>query len=174
MMMQFSKKQSGAALIVALIMLLVLTILGVAVMETSVLEERMAGNNMRTARTFQAAEGAIREAERRLSLLPQAPIAGEGFVRALGEPNVAVNEWWLDRTDAWWRDTGTNSTQEANQVYPGVTPQPHYFVEEYSSVCDTLVDPQESECVFVFRITAIAWSGRNTTALIQSLYSRRF
>jgi Tfp pilus assembly protein PilX len=49
----------GVALVVALVFLLLLTILGVTVMNTAALEGRMAGNTQETNRAFQAAESAI-------------------------------------------------------------------------------------------------------------------
>jgi len=51
--------QRGVALVVALVFLLLLTILGVTVMNTSALEGRMAGNTQETNRAFHAAESAL-------------------------------------------------------------------------------------------------------------------
>ena len=56
-------KQTGSALIVALSMLLVLTILGVASMQSSSLQEKMAGNSRDSQVAFQAAEAALRAGE---------------------------------------------------------------------------------------------------------------
>lgn len=52
-------KQSGAALIVGLILLLVLTVLGVSGMNTSRMEVRMAGNTQFRQDAFQLAESGI-------------------------------------------------------------------------------------------------------------------
>jgi Tfp pilus assembly protein PilX len=52
-------RERGVALVVALVFLLMLTILGVTVMQTASLEGRMAGNTQETNRAFQAAESAI-------------------------------------------------------------------------------------------------------------------
>ncbi len=51
--------QSGAALVVALIILLVLTILGVSAMNTTSLEEKMAANAQELTRAFHAADSGI-------------------------------------------------------------------------------------------------------------------
>lgn len=51
--------QRGAALIISLIMLLVLTLIGVAGMNTSVMQERMAVNSQNSNRAFQAAESTV-------------------------------------------------------------------------------------------------------------------
>lgn len=57
------QKQTGAVLIVGLIMMLLLTILGLASMGDSELQERMSGNVRDRNIAFQAAEGALRIAE---------------------------------------------------------------------------------------------------------------
>jgi len=54
------KKERGATLIVSLIVLLVLTLIGVAGMNTSVMQERMAVNSQNSNRAFQAAESTVR------------------------------------------------------------------------------------------------------------------
>ncbi len=55
--------QTGAALIVSLLLLLVMTLLGVSAMQGSVLEEKMAGNFFEREKTFQIAEAQLRSAE---------------------------------------------------------------------------------------------------------------
>ena len=52
-------RQQGAVLIVSLMLLLVMTLLSVASMSTSVMQEKMAANAQNTNRTFQAAESAV-------------------------------------------------------------------------------------------------------------------
>jgi type IV pilus assembly protein PilX len=55
--------QSGAILIVGLIFLIVFTLLGITALQTTALEERMAGNMRDWTVAFQAAEAALRDAE---------------------------------------------------------------------------------------------------------------
>ncbi len=52
------KKQQGGALLVAMIMIFMLSIMGVSAMRGSTLERRMATNSIQTATTFQGAESA--------------------------------------------------------------------------------------------------------------------
>jgi len=56
-------KQTGSALIVALTILLVLTVLGVSSMRTTSLEDKMAGNARDAQTAFEAAEFALGQAE---------------------------------------------------------------------------------------------------------------
>ena len=60
------KQQSGAALIVSLILLIVLTVLSIAAMQGTTMQERMAGNYRDTNQAFQAAEAALRAGESEL------------------------------------------------------------------------------------------------------------
>lgn len=59
---RMGSRQGGAALIVGLILLLVLTILAVSGVITSTLELRMVGNTQLQERAFQAAEVAVEDA----------------------------------------------------------------------------------------------------------------
>lgn len=61
------QRQSGAALLVALVLLLVLTLIGVSGMTSVGLQERMAGSLSERAGYFEAAEAGLRHAERYLS-----------------------------------------------------------------------------------------------------------
>ena len=54
-----ARREQGIALVIALVFLLMLTILGVAVMDTASMEGRMSGNTQEMNRAFQAAESAI-------------------------------------------------------------------------------------------------------------------
>jgi Tfp pilus assembly protein PilX len=58
------RPQQGAALVVGLVMLLVLTLLGLASMQSTSLQERMASNFDQRHQAFQLAETALRFAER--------------------------------------------------------------------------------------------------------------
>ncbi|MEW5789722.1 MAG: PilX N-terminal domain-containing pilus assembly protein [Pseudomonadota bacterium] len=60
-------RQRGATLLAGLIFLIILTLIGVTASRVSILEERMAGNLRDRAVALQAAEMALRDAERDLS-----------------------------------------------------------------------------------------------------------
>jgi type IV pilus assembly protein PilX len=59
----YSKNESGVALIVVLVMLLILTILGINGAQNTIMEERMAGNYRDCQIAFEASESALRVAE---------------------------------------------------------------------------------------------------------------
>jgi len=60
------RRQSGAVLFIALIMLLIITLLGIGSMREVVLESRITGNLLEQKRLQNAAESALREGERRI------------------------------------------------------------------------------------------------------------
>lgn len=53
------RRQAGAVLLTALIMLLILTLLGLSSMNTNILEERMAANSVSVQKAFQAADSVV-------------------------------------------------------------------------------------------------------------------
>jgi type IV pilus assembly protein PilX len=63
----------GSVLVTSLILLLVMTLLGLSAMQTSLMEETMAGNARDHNLAFQAAEAALRDADAWLYSLPRAP-----------------------------------------------------------------------------------------------------
>ncbi len=66
-------RQRGAALVIALILLLVMTLLGVAALRTTTLEERMAANSQEHNRAFHAAESGLTQGL--LAMLPNAALS---------------------------------------------------------------------------------------------------
>lgn len=61
-----SSRQRGAALIISLIILVVMTIIGTTAIQTTTLEERMVSNMRDRSLAFQMAEMALRDAEEKL------------------------------------------------------------------------------------------------------------
>jgi len=82
----YPKKQSGVALIVGLVILLLLTLIMITALKVTALEERMSGNSQNRNVAFQAAESALREAEasilQHVYLNPQVDWNGDGSQEA--------------------------------------------------------------------------------------------
>ena len=74
--------QRGAVLVFALLLLLVMTILGVASIGNSVLEERMSGNFHQSTSALQSAEIGLRVAENWLDGITRANLEDDGWFRA--------------------------------------------------------------------------------------------
>ena len=80
------RRQHGAALVVGLLLLLVLTILAISGMTTASLEMLMAGNEQYQERAFQAADSAV---ERAITAGIYNTNATVGTYTPSGDPNVA-------------------------------------------------------------------------------------
>ena len=65
----FQSRQSGIALFISLVLLLVLTIIGVSSVQTTSLEVRMTRNEHDAMLAFQAAESALRDAEAQIETI---------------------------------------------------------------------------------------------------------
>ncbi len=150
-------RQQGAALVIGLIMLVLVTLLGLTAMRTSALEERMAGHTSDRALAFQAAEAALRQGEQYLNgavigafmaipsstglLLPRLPgdddpYDGNPFTDdGLADDCTATKcRPWSEALD--WRPA-TNHSRAATGVV-GVAQQPRYIIEDISATvaCD--------------------------------------
>lgn len=165
-------RQSGAAMVIALVMLLVLTVLGTATARMTLLEERMTGNTQDRRVAFQAAEGALRDGE---NLLEQPVLPEFEGDDGLYQP-AAPDEEPLWRTVDF--DAGDSRTYGALAQADGVLAQAEssYFIEELPRVptagvslaADTPVDD-----VRFYRVTArgVGIAGAATVTL-QTTYRR--
>ena len=184
------KRQQGMALFVSLVFLLILTILGVSSMQSTILEEKMAGNFNDQNRAFQASESSLRAAEswlQGLTVKPDdstAPSATQVWkvMNAADDPDGAGVDcagnntmWWIQCDGAWW---GANAAQPLPVLnLEKVSAEPYYLIEEHDFLKDSLNvgKAKDKQGVTFYRITSRATGGSNlTVAKTQSFYSRRF
>lgn len=170
--------QKGAVLIIGLIMLLLLTVIGLASMRGSELQERMAGNSRDKNLAFQAAEAGVRAGETFLSQSTLPAFSGSGLYQDLNKVGAAVprpTDW---STTQW----GTNSIKLPTGTLKGVIDQPSYAVEKVvvtaaaanpGSGADTeSVDKMGGSSEY-YRITSRGLGGTNNAEVIlQSTYNR--
>ncbi|GAB2885795.1 hypothetical protein GCM10027046_12770 [Uliginosibacterium flavum] len=93
---QAKRKQSqqGAALIVGLVFLLVLTMIGVSAIQTSTQEERMTGYILDSNASLQAAEAALREAESFVKNRTEATLIGAYYADPGTSPESSIPANW--------------------------------------------------------------------------------
>jgi type IV pilus assembly protein PilX len=104
--------QRGISLLVALIMLLFLSLLAVAVLRTTALEERMSANLLDRTRQFQSAESALRIAETAISAGISVPSSGcNGGVCAT--PLAGATDRWLDSGFGGWATASKTGNNDA-------------------------------------------------------------
>jgi type IV pilus assembly protein PilX len=120
-------RQCGAVLVVSLLLLLIMTVIGVAAMSTNSLEERIAGNLGDRDLAFQAAESALRDAENFINGVAIIT-AFDGNNGLLCEDNPTCPEPDYTAVNTW---QGTNSREYAGggTAIPGVSTQPRYVIK---------------------------------------------
>ena len=84
---QALRRQGGITLLVVLIMVLLVTLAGIAAVRTLVVEERMASNSLDRNLAMQSAERVLREAEDIALGQSQAQIFNTGFTASAGDNN---------------------------------------------------------------------------------------
>lgn len=173
-------KQQGMVLIVALIILMAMTILGVSSMTTTSLEERMAANTRDRHVAFQAAEATLREGERYVQGSAMNPASfntactnGLCDCDPLNFTNAACPEYWTDTTLNVWNTSGKYRTY-TNQ-FSGTSQAGKYIIEFVGNVCpsDTSCTPTPADPQ-MFRITAVGYGQTpNSKVMLQSTYKKQ-
>jgi len=175
--------QRGMSLFPALVFLLVLTMLGVAALGSSAMQERMAGNAKDMNIAFQAAEAGLRDAEADIDAnLTLATVFTSACTNGLCTP---PSEWASpSSTDISklidWSNTGLTRTYGAYTgaaAFPVVAAQPVYVIELVS-----VLPPSTGGSVGigiapagtggrVYRVTVLATGARaETRTILQSSY----
>lgn len=172
------QQQHGAALITALSILLVLTILGVSAMSTSALQERMAGNARDAEVAFEAAEFALRQAE--------AFINGQtntnAFTNANGLYAASSTVAWEDENN--WTTAAQHVTLPTN-TFMTVPSQPQYMIQVINTTIDAPAAqsleavshnaqaPPVTGSIRVFQITARGYGlSSSSRVMLQSYYGK--
>lgn len=125
--LRIGQRQGGASLVVVMILLVVMTLLGLAVLRSTLLEERMSANLLDRSYAFQAAEAALRQGE---------TVAGASTTRAAVPANGCSNgicslpvattaDRWLDPSFA---ETNWSAASAASRS--SIAP-PATFIVEY-------------------------------------------
>jgi type IV pilus assembly protein PilX len=165
-------RQRGIALITSLILLVVMTLLGLAVIRSITQEERMAGQNYSRSLAFQATESALRTVEELIETKKPTPAAGAACAALNGLMSCGAP---LATDIPRWNDTAFASWEALPAVGSGtlaVTPQ--YFVEYLGNTfaCrpGNATDPNDCKR---YRITARSsdGTGGKTMVMLQSVYA---
>ena len=163
------RRQRGATLIVSLIILLILTLLGVTAMQSSTMEERMAGNINDRNLAFQAAESALRTGE--------AWLQSFGALLPIANDSASNGIYTVDTPPAnWWTGTGpATPPQVAGGTFSALATQPRYIIEERAYVEGASLrigsDP-EGGGFNVYRVRSRGTGGTDAaTVLLESTYA---
>ncbi|MCC4632270.1 MULTISPECIES: PilX N-terminal domain-containing pilus assembly protein [Xanthomonas] len=163
-------RQAGVSLIVVLLLLLIMTLLGLAVLRSTVLEERMASNLVDRGRSFQAAEGAVREAEDRIKSTATLTIPSSGCNDGICATPVATDaDRWLATSRTGWRTASLTVDSTA---------APKYIIEYMGDAptwpaCDR-ISPIPALCLAPrYRITAVSEGSGRSQVLLQTNYIKQ-
>lgn len=175
------RAQGGAALAVSLVMLLLMTMIGLAGMQSTVLEERMTGNLRDRDLAFKAAESALQNAESLLdpsTALPTFSDAGtSGFY---SRTSTAVPDWKASST---WT-TANSLGSYTGGTLAKVKTLPSFFIEElaYTTTMSSSTGggleagaqlASQSGTNTYYRITARGTGGTdNAEVIVQSVFRR--
>jgi type IV pilus assembly protein PilX len=168
-------RQSGAVLIVSLLLLLVLTVLGVVMMQTTRMQERMAGATRDLNMSLQGAESGLRYGESVVAAytaLPDTTGTLPCTVCQKGTLPVAI----YDPAQFNWTANAQTYGQAGLTSPTTLAANPRYTTEDLGFVPDSLDSGQEvPDGRDFFQISALSTgaSGLATTVL-QSTYARRF
>ncbi len=154
-------RQQGMALIMALVILLILTILGITAMNTSTLQLLMTGNSQYQTVALNTAEDVIREAEKKVD-----QIVATKTLPASGYYDLSAGTPEVDLKNFQWAN---------NQV---IVQNNAKYIIEYAG--DTVLDSAslawrqnagiQGDTVSVFRLTARAPAARGAMRFVQSIY----
>lgn len=170
----FPARERGAAMVIALVMLLVLTLLATASARMTLMEERMTGNTQDRNIAFQAAEAGLRagEGEAQVPVLPDFDVNASGLYTP-ADPGDAPHWELVD-----WTDEGEVLVSDELADAPGLLSEAtvSYIVEELPRVAtpgeSLAADATVDEATF-YRVTArgVGVSG-NAAVTLQTTFKR--
>ena len=180
--MHSSRKQRGAVLIVALIFLVVMTMLILASIRGTVMQERMASNLYDRSLAFQAAEAALREGERFvLESAPKPTGTGCDSNGNCSKPDPDEIPAWEDEDN--WDAAHSAEDSHGHAIEIGDLPVPPQFLVELLAedmpevnLCEsTAIDP-DAPCYggpegLRYRITARSGEAGRAVVILQSVYA---
>ena len=163
-----SRRERGAILVTSLLLLLVVTILGITVMQMTRMQERMAGNSRDINLAFQAGEASLR--------------AGESLVLSFATPPVSCTAAPCqvferralpplnNQTPTWWSTTAQADSNAAQSAVLDESPQ--YVVEQYGWIRNSW-DVTDTTGRDVYQISARSTGGSGKAEVVlQSTYAR--
>lgn len=180
-------QQTGTVLLVAMIMLLVMTLLGISSMRGTALEERMAGNWRDQNIALQAAEAALREAERSLPNVrpePQGTVADgcdevDCLVFEMDTDDSATFNYLLS-SDTGKKNKWRSRATEYHTAIAGASAQPRYLIEARGIVRDSLTsgfgyDTSTEGWMDMYQITAEGYGQtQEGSRILQIIYAKRY
>lgn len=178
--MALAKQQSGAVLLVSIIMLLAITMMSIVGMKSAILQEKLSAGSMDQNIAFQAAESALRDAEVYIDTSLDANANfNANCTRGLCFPSTTTTSVWQSITD--WQTSNlpiVYGSKTKTSAIADVAAQPRYIIEILPDLPVTSGNSNQIGASgggaitnTAFRITAVGWGKRSTTPImLQSIY----
>lgn len=164
------RSQRGVVLVISLLLLLVLTLIGVAAVRSTTVDERMTANQRDEEVAFQAAEAALRDGESAL----QAATAGQ-FDNSNGLYDSSSTVSYTDPNV--WDSSQTNSIAYAGTLDPQPASTPRYYIVKSAQSAaitgQSLSEDAANNSSTIYNVVArgVGLSG-NAVVILQSSYAR--
>ena len=164
--------ERGAILVTSLLLLLVLTIIGVSVMQMTRMQERMAGNSSDVSIAFQGAESGLRGAETKVlsfaGLLKECSVTGSVCDSAYAKDTVGA----LNTKDKeFWKDNAVKFSEV--KISEGLEEDPQFIIEKLAFVpYSAEFAPIEGREFYQTSARSTGASG-NAVAVVQSTFARQ-
>lgn len=159
------RKQRGMVLLVCLVMLLLLTMIGVAAMSNSTLQERLVGGTRDYNTAFQAAEAALRVGEAFVRQQVEASADPANLFAAVTAcPALTAAQWRRPETQL---GAVTTPTCTVSNFYMGADSDAAFVCETDGSV----TEDRAFDCLsrtFLFNVTATGFGSGDVTVRLQS------
>ena len=169
-------RQRGAILVTSLLLLLVLTVLGVAMMKMTNMQERMAGNTRDLNLALQGSEAGLRQGETMLRDLTTLPIATAAAGCTYCQRGALPIDIADPAADFDWDDNAQEFGEVGKKDITQLQEDPRFTVEELAYVRDGLdigTEPPSGRDFYQITAHSTGASGQTNTVL-QSTFARRF
>lgn len=178
------RRQHGAALVISLLLLAIMSILAVTMSQTSTLEERMAGNARDVNLAFQASDAGLRGGEVRTNPSSNASLG-------LGDQTLPCNDMTQcisTKRDAfdgvnfpakaddssWWEANGVEYGAPSVKDLQELAEDPEYLVTERGVAVDSLSKSSKNSKVYFYEVTSRSVGRSDKTSKInQGIYAAR-
>lgn len=157
--------QRGVSLIVAMVMLIVLTLIGVSSMNTAITELKMAGSMQQQSAALNRADELLRVGENDVEAIVNNPSA---FDFTAGGDGYYVTADNIDVYDLSWSNLNPIQGATANDLYVTEYLGPKAIPGESIKVSND--GRIVGGAVHTFRITSRSTTGKSAMRLVQSLY----
>lgn len=164
-------RETGAVLIISLLILLAMTLIGVSSMDSAVMELRMSNIMQQQVVALNRAEATLRAAEEQIEIIAtdgttyDFEASGDGYYPVVNTLTLEQADWGSASTEAGPvdSDNGVDDDDQYITEYLGMK-TPADGSQKYTG------DPIAGSTAYTFRNTIRSASGRSVVRIVQSIY----